>query len=401
MRIIIFYQYFGTQNGSWSTRIYELTRRWQSAGLEITVVTSPYEKSDIKSDRLVKRMTVEGLNLIVINAADSNREPVWQRAFKSLLYATISCWFALSQKYDLILCSSGPITIGLPGIVGKFFRKKNFVFEIRDLWPQNAIELKKITNKLFIRCAFLFEKMCYKTADLVVACSPDMEKSVALRFPLTRTLLISNASDPVLFYENPDFSYLPEFDISDKKIFTYAGSIGLMDDVESIVRAMPYVKDPSVQILILGDGAERDSLESLVADLRLSSRIKFLGLLPKKKVVMWLRVSFASFVVFKDFPVLHTSSPNKLFDSFAAGIPVIHNTVGWMKTLIDNEECGITVAPGDVRGMGNAIDRLAENQMLRRKLAENAKRLGYTEFNRDILAKRYLESLLELIGGPE
>jgi len=50
MKILYFYQYFGTPKGSWSTRVCEYTRRWVLEGHSVTVVIAPYEKSDIKTD---------------------------------------------------------------------------------------------------------------------------------------------------------------------------------------------------------------------------------------------------------------------------------------------------------------------------------------------------------------
>ena len=64
MKIIFFYQYFGTPNGGWSTRVYELTRRWVKEGHKVTVVTAPYEKSDIKADGFISHQTIEGIDYL-------------------------------------------------------------------------------------------------------------------------------------------------------------------------------------------------------------------------------------------------------------------------------------------------------------------------------------------------
>ena len=74
MKILFFYQYFGTPKGSWSTRVYEFTRRWVKEGHEVTVVTAPYEKSDIRATRLIERQDIEGVKLIVLNLPDSNKK---------------------------------------------------------------------------------------------------------------------------------------------------------------------------------------------------------------------------------------------------------------------------------------------------------------------------------------
>ena len=106
LQILFFYQYFGTPQGSWSTRVYELCRRWVAAGHKVTVVTAPYEKSDIKAQGFISRQQVEGIELIVINAGDSNRLPVLQRVLRALTFAVISVAYALRLRYDVLIASS-------------------------------------------------------------------------------------------------------------------------------------------------------------------------------------------------------------------------------------------------------------------------------------------------------
>jgi len=141
LKILVFYQYFGTPSGSWSTRMYEFTRRWVKSGHDVTVVTAPYEKSDIKSKGFISNTNIEGVNLIVINSGDSNRDSFMKRGFNALLFSLTACKMALTEPCDVVIASSGPITIGIPALVAKWFRGKKMVFEIRDLWPMGAIEL--------------------------------------------------------------------------------------------------------------------------------------------------------------------------------------------------------------------------------------------------------------------
>ena len=137
--------------------------------------------------------------------------------------------------------------------------------------------------------------------------------------------------------------------------------------------------------------------EKKVKDLSLDSNIHFIGLVQKHIVVEWYKKAIASFVVFKNFPVLGTSSPNKMFDSFAAGVPVINNTLGWIKDLIKNEDCGINVLPNNSLEMRNAILKMVDDINFQKVTAKNALRLAQTEFNRDLLSEKYMEALLEIL----
>src|SRR5690554_1236297 len=168
-----------------------------------------------------------------------------------------------------------------------------------------------------------------------------------------------------------------------------------MDEVEQIIEGMRLVTNPDVLWLIIGEGAERKHLESLVNKYQLTN-IEFLGLMPKTEVIKWFSRVEASLVTFKDLSVLHTSSPNKMFDSFAAGVPIIQSTKGWIKELVEETNCGINVDPDKPETFKLAIEKIANSKNFRDELALNAKKLALNDFNRDILAKKYLAALEKL-----
>ncbi len=392
MKILYFYQYFGTPSGSWSSRVYELTRRWVREGHEVTVVTSPYEKSDISAVGFITRIDIEGVKLIVINSPDSNRQGVLRRGFNALRYSLVSIWYALTLNYEVVISSSGPITVAIPGLIGKLIRAKKFVFEIRDLWPQGGVELGKIKNKWVIKFAYGFEALCYRHSKFVVACSLGMEHSVNTRFPSVRTIVIPNAADTTLFSPN---GFKPQ-DFSKQKIkyYIYTGSLGLMDDAAQFIRAIEFIKRDDIRLIIIGAGAEKEKLEKLSFDFK--NKVVFLGLLPKKELVSYLQDAYAAIVTFIDKPVVQTSSPNKMFDALAAGLPVIQNTTGWIKKLIEEEHCGINVKQNCPQCFAKAFEYLAENPDIRNEMAKNSYNLAVSRFNIENEAKIYLNELLNV-----
>ena len=307
----------------------------------------------------------------------------------------MSMYYALTLKYDVAICSSGPLTIGLPGIVSKKLRKKKLVFEVRDLWPQGSVELGKIKNASLIKFAYWFEKICYQNSDLVIPCSIDMEKSIINRFPNSNTCVIPNASDSS-FYVTPHEApkRYPEF-VKDKHIVLYAGSLGLMDDCMQIIEAAKIISEEPVAIVFAGDGAEKSILEKAVKESKLEN-VFFTGLLPKTDIIKWFFLSKASLVTFKNLPILSSNSPNKMFDSFAAGVPIIQTTKGWIKTLVDEEKCGINVEPHQPEELAKAILKMVYNQRERDQMADNALRLAKTVFNRDELSEKYMVAIEEI-----
>ena len=399
LRIVIVYQYFGTPAGGWSTRVYEQAKRWVASGAEVTVITSPYYKSDIKANGFISKQVVDGIKLVVIDAGDSNKISILKRIVRAILFSIVSSWYAVRLPGDVLLASSGPITVGIPALLAKWLTRKKIVFEVRDLWPQGAIEMKLIRNPILVRLGLGFEKMCYDASDLVVPCSRGMEDGILSRYPEVKTLVIENACDVELFGKNavawqrPDWVSDPEL-----KLFVYFGSLGVMDACEEILDGFAAMKDrSSVRLVFIGDGSERSALEQQCAGLGLTEQVKFLGLRPKKELIGWVKSAVATFVVFKDHQVLSTSSPNKMFDSFAAGIPIIQNTRGWIRELVDRSGCGINVTPKDPNSMAAAMEAMCSIETADwQHMSDAASGLAAYDFNRTRLADLYLQRMKSL-----
>jgi glycosyltransferase involved in cell wall biosynthesis len=110
-------------------------------------------------------------------------------------------------------------------------------------------------------------------------------------------------------------------------------------------------------------------------------------------VALLAAASDACLTIFKDVPVLATNSPNKLFDTFAAGRAAIVNTEGWMRDLVEDNEAGVFVRPGDPRDLADKVAWLRDNPGEVERLGRNARALAEREFDRDALAARALAVL--------
>jgi glycosyltransferase involved in cell wall biosynthesis len=153
-----------------------------------------------------------------------------------------------------------------------------------------------------------------------------------------------------------------------------------------------------VAFVLLGDGGRRTQLERL-ARRRGAGNVVFADPVPDKASVAELAAaSDACLTIFKDVPVLATNSPNKLFDTLAAGRPAIVNTPGWMRELVERNEAGLFARPGDARDLADKIELLRSDPALKRRMGANARALAEREFGRELLADRAL-GVLERAGA--
>lgn len=396
MKILYFYQYFATSKGSWGTRVHEFTREWVKKGHQVTVVTSVYSKSDIFSTKFIDIQYYDGVKVIIINVRIDNRQTFLKRIFSFLAYSVLSCWYALTYSTEVVIASSGPITVGFPGLMSKFFRGRKLVFESRDLWPDGAIELGIIKNPIMIKVARWFERFCYRSSDLIVALSIGMEEKIRLKSPKSSVITVTNAANIPLFSTPQPF---PSFlEISPKSYAIYTGNIGEVNNSRWLLEASKILqkKNSYLKILIIGEGQQREWIDQEIEDHQLTNLLRW-PLMPKENLVPLVQNALVSLVPLKGTPVLDTSSPNKFFESLSAGVPVVQNTQGWMKDFLVQHQIGFTLSPNDPEALADLLISLASDPEELSEMKERALKISKVEFDKNRLSEKMITAIESLV----
>ena len=395
LKILYFYQYFSTPAGSWGTRVYEFATEWVKAGHEVTVVSSVYAKSDLKASRLVETQHFEGIEVKVINVLIDNKQPLLKRIYTFLLYAVISSWYALRLPADVVVASSGPITVGIPGLIARYIRGRKLVFETRDLWPDGAIELGIIKNRTVQKLAYWFECRCYAASELIVALSPGMKQYIESKHGHPNVISVTNAANIELFSTPQPFD--SNGILQPRQYAIYTGNIGEVNNARWMLEAAKVLKKRSrtdIKILLIGEGQQRELLEREKEQHQLDNLIIW-GLMPKTALIPLVQHAMVSLVPLKGTPVLDTSSPNKFFESLAAGVPVIQNANGWMKDFLAEHQAGFTISPNDPEALADCLMELAESPDETRMAGKRGAAVAKVSFDKDILAHKMLAAILK------
>lgn len=394
MKILYFYQYFTTPKGSYGTRVYEFTKRWVEKGHNVTVITGIYAKSDIRAKKFIENQCYNGVNVKIINVSIDNRQSILRRIWSFVQYMSVSSWYALTLKTDVVIASSGPITVGFPGLLAHYLRGRKFIFEVRDLWPEVAIELGIIHNRFLISLAYWFEKRCYMAATHIIALSPGMKADIENRFGLKNITSVTNSANIDLFgtrVKEPDLKGL-----SPMTYAIYNGNIGEVNNSIWLFKAAKALNEKGrgdIKIVLAGEGQQKQELEQKALNEGVSNFI-LLGMVPKYQLVAYIQNALVSFVPLKGAKVLDTSSPNKFFESLAAGVPVIQNTNGWMKDYLEKHNIGFTLNPDDPEGLADLLIELSGKPEMGREMGSRARELAAKEFDKDILADRMLDTIM-------
>jgi glycosyltransferase involved in cell wall biosynthesis len=395
MKIVYFYQYFSTPKGSWGTRVYEFAKEWVKEGHEVTVVTSVYSKSDIKAVKLIEDQYFEGIHVKIINVTIDNKQPFLKRIWSFIQYSLLSSYYALTLPADVVVASSGPITVGLPGLLARYIRGRKLVFEVRDLWPEGAIELGVINSSLMIKGSYWFEKVCYKASSYIITLSAGATKNIKTRFGISHVDDVTNAANIALF-STP--LKLISNQVTSKSYAIYTGNIGMVNNSYWLYEAAKELKKlgrEDIIILLIGEGQQREELEELAQKEGTSNFIR-LGLMPKNDLVAYVQHAFVSLVPLKGTPVLDTSSPNKFFESLAAGVPIIQNTQGWMKDFLEEHQVGYTLDPNNPRQLAEYLIKMKDEVAETEEMGKRSLVVAKTYFDKDYLAGKMLKILKQV-----
>ena len=395
MRILYLHQFFITREGIGGTRSYEFARRFVAGGHEVLMVTAGRGRG-----------AVDGIEVIGVRGAYSDYMsatalPYPRRVAAFLGFAVGAALAALrGPRPDVIYATSPPLTMAVPALLASLRHRAPFVFEVRDLWPEAPIQMGALRNPLLRWLARRLEWLAYRRAAAVVALSPGIRDGVVRAgVAPERVALVPNASDLELFSPARDGRELRErLGLGNGFVCSYFGAMGEANDLTQVVEAAPLLRERGVKFVLLGGGKRRPALERLARE-RGADNVVFLDPVPDKALVARLAAaSDACLTIFKDVPVLATNSPNKLFDTFAAGRPAIVNTDGWMRELVEANDAGLYVRAGDPGDLAEKVGWLAEHRDEAKRLGRNARGLAEREFDRDRLAARALEVLERAAG---
>lgn len=400
MRVLYFHQHFSTPKGSAGIRSYAMARSLLAAGHQVTMVCGSYSggQTGLSGPYVsgVRRGTVEGIDVVEFELPYSNKDGFLKRSWLFLKFAIRSIKVALFEKYDLIFSTTTPLTAGIPGIFAKWLRRKPFVFEVRDLWPELPKAMGVIKNPIVLAAMSLLEWLSYRSADRLVALSPGIAAGIARRGVSTdRIAMIPNGCDLDIFAA-PAPSWRPDGVKDSDLIAIYAGTHGIANGLSSVIAAAQVLKQRNrndIKLILIGDGKEKEALQQRATSLGLDnvvflppvSKLELSGLMEAADIGMQLLANVPAFY--------YGTSPNKFFDYIASGKAVLNNYPGWLADIIKERQIGYAVAPELPEAFADALCSAADNRSKLKEMGGKARLLAREKFDRQILSKQFVDWL--------
>lgn len=409
MNILLVHQYFLEPDDSGGSRFNEMSKVWVDHGHHVEVLAGMVHYAtgeklpEYRSQRFVRR-TQSGVRVIRCDVSDSYNVDFFGRLKGYLSFVASSTEAGLKlleRKPDIILVTSPPLFVGITGYILSKFRQTPLVFEVRDLWPESAIDTGILTNKLLISLAYAFERFIYSNASLINVLTPAFrdklheEKGVSA----DRIVFVPNAADFNLaeriqrtfdrkaFREKHGWSY--------KVVITYVGAHGVANHLEQVLDTAALLKydSPEVLFVLIGSGMRKAHLQQQARSEQLKN-VEFIDSVPKAIVFRYILASDFGASVLKRVDTFKTIYSNKTFDYMACRLPVLLAIDGVSRDLIEEADCGRFIEPEDAHDFAEVIQfylGLPRDEWIRQ--GQNGYDYAVNHFDRETLALRYLSHL--------
>jgi len=409
MHILFLSHYFPPEVNAPATRTYEHCRRWAAAGHKVTVITCAPNCPDGVvykgyKNRWRREETVDGIKVIRVWTFIASNKGFFRRTANYLSYMVSSTLAALMvRKVDVIVATSPQFFCGWAGVLCKRLKRRPFVLEIRDIWPESIVTVGAMKKSPVISFLERLEKKMYGAAGHIVAVGEGYKVRICSRgVDPAKVSVVTNGVDVKEFTRVADTaSVKKEFRSQGKFVCAYIGTIGMAHGLEVVLdSAERYKKDGNNNIMfwIVGDGAHREKLEKSAQERGLTS-VVFTGRQPRARMPAIISACDACLVHLHGTELFGSVIPSKIFELMAMNVPIIMGVRGQALQFVLEAGAGVAMEPDSAESLASCIEIVRT----RGRQAFSGRDYVAKNFDRNVLAMRMLGILKESSGqknGP-
>lgn len=329
----------------------------------------------------------------------------WERMLNYASFAISASLRGLFlAKPEIVIATSPQLLVGLAGLVVAKMKRVPFVFEVRDLWPESleAVGVSGRTSVL-VRGLRKVAGLLYREADHIVVVTPSFKTHLEREWsvPPEKISVVMNGVDEKLFRPEVEHGQLiDKLELQDRFVVSYIGTIGNAHGTETLVHAAEIMAHthPRALFVLIGEGAEKEQIRSLIAEKQLSN-IRVFSAEPRERIPAVLAASDVCVVLLRKADLFRTTIPTKMMEMMSCARPIILGVEGEAAALLDRAGAGICIPPEDARKLAEAVQLLWSNPPLRIRLGQSGRQFIVSELTRDATACQY-ETILQRVIAP-
>jgi len=404
MKILLLNQAFVSPAEPGHTRHFEMAKFLRERGHELVIVASDLNyqtgQRTIARKGIFAEQMIEGVRILRAYIYPALHRSYFWRTISFLSFMFSSVWTALQVKdVDLVMGTTPPIFQAVSAWFVAWIRRKPFLLEVRDLWPEFGVSMGVLKNPIVIGLARWLEKFLYARATHILVNSPAYKDyMIGKGVPEKKITFIPYGTDADMFNPSMDGSAIRiELGLQDEFVVLYAGALGQANDIDTVLRAAQRLnREDKIRFVLFGDGKERPRLQSEAEQMKLSN-VVFAGVRPKKDMPCVVASADVCLAILQDIPMFRTTYPNKVFDYMAARRATVLVIDGVSRTLIESSDGGVYVQPGNDELLAKTILELSKDSQRVKQMGQNAREYLVKHLDRRDKLNETLELLKRLV----
>ncbi|MDB4468558.1 glycosyltransferase family 4 protein [bacterium] len=412
LNILIVHQYFLDSGGAGGARWNEFSRFWSEAGHNVTVLAGMVDyntgkKIDKYKWRFIKKEKTDD-NVTVLRCHVSQRYNssfigrAW--AYFSFAFSSIIAGLFCAKRPDIIVSTSPPLTVSVTMNWLGWLRRCPTIFEVRDLWPESAIDTGVLKPGRLANILYKMEAKAYHYSKWINVLTPAFKKKLIDNKGIApdKISMIPNGADPDFFIPGDRQNAVRrELGLENKFVVGYFGAHGRANRLSQLldVAAILQNTEPDIQILLVGGGMEKSDLVERARKEQLSN-VTFVDPVAKNEVGNYVNATDVCTAVLMKNDTFKTVYPNKLFDYMCCSRPTIIGIDGVAKDLVLEAKAGLFAEPENPQAFIDAVLKIKNNPQLAAEMGRSGREHVLEHFTRGKLAEQYLD-IVESIANPD
>lgn len=326
------------------------------------------------------------------------------RALRYFLGEFILLHYCMWKKYDVAFVDSTPPIQGLKMPLIKWLKRKPTIYNVQDIFPDSLVGTG-LTHEgsLIWKIGRMVEKITYRYADKIIVISEDFKKNIMAKgVPEDKIVVVYNWVDQNKVVDVPreENKLFDVYGLDRSKFYiTYNGNIGLTQNMDMLLDVAKELQKEyeDIHFVLVGNGAYLDEVKRKVADQQLEN-VHLLPFQPYEDISHVFSLGDASLVISKP-GVGANSVPSKTWSIMSASRPVLANfDENELKTIIENNHCGIFTKAGDKDAFKESILTLYNHRDLCKEYGHNGRKFVMDNLTREVGTQKYVDVIKEVCG---
>jgi hypothetical protein len=405
MHILFLTDNFPPEVNAPATRTFEHIMEWEKRGARITVITGapnfPLGKvfKGYKNHLIHKEKWDDHLTIVRVWTYLAPNKGILRRTIDYFSFAVSSFLAGLFVRdVDVIIATSPQFFTVWSGWLLSVVKRRPWIFELRDLWPQSIETVGVTSSKRILRFLERIELFLYRRADHIVSVIDSfVENLVSRGIRREKISVVKNGVSIERFFPIPkDAGIAERYGLEGKTVVGYIGTLGMAHNIFFILKALAVLD--GYKFMFIGDGAQKDLLVKMTKEMGLRDAI-FTGMVPKKEIHSYISVIDIALVNLKKSPDFTKVIPSKIFELCAMGKPILLGVEGEAKELVERYGAGIAFDPENTDDFIRQLERLRSDRALYDASVAGGAQLA-KDFDRGRLA-RDMYAVIERVASRE